>query len=290
MKYLCLGALSGVLFVTSLSWADGDAPTRSMNSSEAATFKQVQSTIKSSLPPAADGVAVSYSGFDRKDIAETASPARMSPLLFNAQYTLTGEKRESSMQSMQMDLIKGNSDQQGKRAALEARTEELKQARKRAKSPEEKERIRAELKKINDEENALVDQIAAGATSGWNQAAKVADKSLPPKEMTVRVLVNQEVHVSDSAKPYQVNGAAQAFEQNDKCQEGSYCITMLVGSFEPEKRISGSTRYNLRDSGGTAPTNARGLAVIVGGPKDKKGFVQQFVKQINTAKLQGLVK
>jgi len=290
MKKRCLGALSTVLFVASLAWADGDAPSRPMNSSEVASFNNVQGTIKSALPPPADGVAVSYSGFDRKDIAENASSARMSPLLFKALYTLTGEKRESSMQTMQMDLIKGNADQQAKRAALEARSEELRQARKRAKSPEEKERIRAELKKINAEENALVDQIAAGATAGWGKAAQSVEKSLPPKEMSVRVLVNQEVHVSDSAKPYQVTGAAQAFEQNDKCQEGSYCITMLVGKFEPEKRISGSTRYNLRDSGGTAPTKARGLALIVGGPKDKKGFVQQFVKQINMAKLQGLVK
>jgi len=279
-----------LVIAASLAWADGDAPTRPMNNSEAAAFKNVQSTIKAALSQPGDGIHVTYTGFDKKDIAEGTSPDRMSRMLFKAQYTLTSEKRESSMQSMQMDLVKGNADQQAKRAVLEARAEELKQARKRAKSPEEKERIRAELKKVNAEENALVNQIAAGATAGWGKASQAVDKELPPKEMTVRVLVNQEVHIADSAKTYQVAGATQAFEQNDKCQEGSYCITMLVGRFEPEKRISGSTRYNLRDSGGTAPTNARGLAVIVGGPKDKKGFMQQFVKQINAAKLQGLVK
>lgn len=278
-----------VLLTVSLSWADGDGPTRPMNSSEAAAFKNVQSTIKAALPRPADGVSISYKGFDRKDIAENASPARMSEMSFRAGYMLTSKKLESSMQSMQTDLIKGNADQQMKRAALEARSEELKQARKRAKSPEEKERIRSELKKVNAEENALTDQIAAGATAGWGKAVQAVDTALPPKEMGVRALVNQDIHVLDNAKPYQVAGATQAFEQNDKCQDGGYCITMLLGKFEPEKRISGSTRYNLKDSGGSAPTKARGMAVIVDGPKEKKDFVQNFVKQINTSKLQTLL-
>lgn len=287
-----LGFISiwGILVVASLAWADGDAPMRPMNIAEASAFKVVQSTIKSALPPPAEGVSVSYTGFDKKDIAEGTSSDRMARMLFNAQYVLTTEKRESSMQQMQMDLIKGNADQQAKMAALGARAEELKKARKVAKSLDEKARIREELKKINAEENALTDEIASSATAGLGKALRAVDNALPPKEMSTRFLVNQEVNISDSARSYQVPGVAEAFEQSDECQEGGYCVTLLLGKFESEKRISGSTRYNLHDSGGTVPTKARGMAVIVNGPKEKKDYVQNFVKQINTAKLKALLK
>jgi len=269
-----LGFISiwGILVVASLAWADGDAPMRPMNIAEASAFKVVQSTIKSALPPPAEGVSVSYTGFDKKDIAEGTSSDRMARMLFNAHYVLTTEKRESSMQQMQMDLIKGNADQQAKMAALGARAEELKKARKVAKSLDEKARIREELKKIN------------------GKALRAVDNALPPKEMSTRFLVNQEVNISDSARSYQVPGVAEAFEQSDECQEGGYCVTLLLGKFESEKRISGSTRYNPHDSGGTVPTKAHGMAVIVSGPKEKKDYVQNFVKQINTAKLKALLK
>lgn len=76
--------VSCIFFAATLVWADGDLPTRLMNNSEAAAFKQVQSVIRSALPAATDGVIVTYVGFDRKDIVENATPLRMSPLLFKA--------------------------------------------------------------------------------------------------------------------------------------------------------------------------------------------------------------
>lgn len=281
--------VSCIFFAATLVWADGDLPTRLMNNSEAAAFKQVQSVIRSALPAATDGVIVTYVGFDRKDIVENATPLRMSPLLFKASYALTGDKRKSSMEAMQMDLIKGNPDQQARMAELEARSEELKQARKRVKTKEEKEQVRAELNKIHVEERVLREQIASGSTAGWNKGMQTVDTSLPPKELTVLVWVNQAVYVPDSARPYQVGGAARAFEQDERCQEGSYCITLLLGRFDSEKRISGFTRYTLRDSSNAVPTKARGMAVTVGGPKEKMKYLQQFVKQINTSRLQVLL-
>ena len=73
-----------LVIVASLARADGDAPMRPMNNSEAAAFKDVQSTIKAALPQPGDGLHVSYTGFDKKEIADGTSPDRMSRMMFMA--------------------------------------------------------------------------------------------------------------------------------------------------------------------------------------------------------------
>lgn len=212
-------------------------------------------------------------------------------MAFSANYVLKPEFREAKQQSAQLALIQGSADQQARRAALAARSEELKQARKSTRDPAEKERIRAELKRINAEENALTDEIAAGAVAAWSTKGPAGvDKNLPAKELTIRVLVNQEVHVQDIARPFRAGGAKLAFEQDDKCRDsGSYCITVLLGNFAREKKIGATTQYTPENANLGVPTRPRGMALIVSGPKEKPDSVRSFLKQIDIAKLQSLL-
>lgn len=276
-----------ILFTASTALADGDAPTRRMNSSESAAFSKLQSSIRDALPRSPANYLVTYTGFDNKEVPETIAPEQMNRMSFKALYRLDPKVTEARQQAALMGLINGTPEQQEKRAALAAREKELKQARKSTRDPAEKERIRAELKKVNAEDNALTDEIVAGSQKSLNSGGAGAGmQSSDPKELSIRILVNQDVHMYDIAKPYQMQGASLAFEQNDKCQDsGTYCITVLLGNFEAEKRISGSTRYNLHNANLGVPTKARGMALIVSGPKDKPKSTQDFLKKINLAKL-----
>lgn len=284
-------SLFSILLTASTALADGDLPTRRMSGSEAAAFRTLQSTIRSALPKTPADYNAAFSGFDLKEVPETMSSDKMAWMSFSAKYTLRPEVRESRMHNAQMALIQGSSDQQARRAALEARSRELKLSRKNTRDPAEKERIRAELKKINAEENALTDEIASGASAGWaTRGPGGVDRNLPPKELSVRLLVNQDVHLQDIAKPYQVPGVPLAFAQKDKCQDaGSYCITALLGDFTREKKISGTTQYTLHNANLGVPTKPRGMALIVSGPQERPESVQNFLKQIDIAKLQALL-
>lgn len=278
-------------FTASLAMADGDGPTRPMNRPEAAAFNELQKTVKAALPADQPNYKATFSGFDKREIYEKTTPEQMCSMAFTARFALNPGLRESSQQAALMDLTKGSLEQQAKRADLVARADELKQARKKTRDSAEKERIRAELKKINAEENALNDEIAAAASKGgWNRAMTGVDKSMPAKELSIRVLVNQNIHVQDIAKPYQVSGAPLAFEQRDKCQDsGTSCITVLLGNFVREKKISGTTQYTLQNATLGVPTKPRGMALIVAGSKNRPESARNLLKQIDIAKLQALL-
>lgn len=289
MKKLSILMLCCALSV-SVALADGDGPTRNMNSSEAAAFNSLQNSIRAALPQPPSNYSVTYTGFDNREIFQAITPEQMHRMSFKVLYTLKPEVQASMQQAALMDTIKGTPAQQARREALAAKAEELKSARKSARSRDEKERIRAELKKINAEDNALTDEIAANAGSNMTGRLQEMDKTLPAKELSVRVLVNQDVHVYDGAKPYQVDGSSLAFAQSEQCQDsGTYCITVLFGAFDKEKRISGSTRYNLRNTKLGVPTKPRGMALIVAGPRDRPESAQNLLKRINIPKLKALV-
>lgn len=289
MKNLIIMTFCCVL-TASVAMADGDGPTRMMNSSEAAAFNTLQSSIRAALPRTPANYSVAYTGFDNKEVPDAITSEQMNRMTFRATYTLNPKVKETMQQAALVDLIKGNPEQQARRAALAAKAEELKSARKSTRNREEKERIRTELKKINAEDNALSDEIAAGAGSGMTGKMNDVDKSLPARELSIRILVNQDVHVYDVAKPYQVKGSLPAFAQSEQCLDyGTYCITVLLGAFDKEKRISGSTRYNLRNARLGVPTKPRGMALVVAGPKDRPESVENFLKNINIPKLKALV-
>ncbi|NTX00002.1 MAG: hypothetical protein HGB35_08785, partial [Geobacteraceae bacterium] len=222
-----------ILFTASMALADGDGPTRSMNRTEAAAFDKLQGAIRDALPQSPANYLVTYTGFDKKEVFEATTPDRMERMAFKALYKLDPKAMEARQQNALMGLINGTPEQQAKRAALAAREKELKLARKNTRDPAEKERIRAELKKVNADDNALTDEIVASSQKSMRMGGAGAGmQSSDPKELSIRILVNQDVHVDDIAKPYQMHGAPLAFEQHDRCQDsGTYCITVLLGSF-----------------------------------------------------------
>lgn len=283
--------LSCVLLSTFTAWADGDGPTRAMTGAEAAAFDTLQGTLRAALPAIPPDYAATFSGFDRKEVWAALSPGHMVSMSFSARYTLKQEAIAARQQQAFTDLTQGSADQQARRAELAARSDELKRARKSARSPEEKERIRAELKKLDVEENAMLDEMVAGAQAQWStRGPGAAPEHLPPRELSIQVFANQAVHVQDIAQPYPVPKADLAFAQNEKCQDASaYCITVLLGDFVREKKISGTTQYTPRDNGAGVSTQPRGLVLIVAGPQDRQENVRDFLRQIDIAKLRSLL-
>lgn len=279
------------VFVATLAFADGDGPTRTMNSSEAAAFNTLQRTIKSALPQPPPSYTVTYTGFDLKEVPEAISSDKMAWMSFMARYTLNPAAVEARQHAALMDSIKGTPEQQARRSALSARSEQLKKARKSTRDPAEKERIRAELKKVNDEDNALTNEIAtSGQKSFQGGGADTGRQGSEPKQLTMRLLVNQDVHIQNIAQPYPLSGAPRAFAQNDRCQDaGTYCITVLLGAFTPEKRVSGSTRYNLRNAKLGVPTKARGMALIISSPKNQPEYAQNLLKKTDLRQLKSLL-
>lgn len=198
--------------------------------------------------------------------------------------TITPEEQQKHGVAHLMALTQGSPQQQQRLAALRAKSAELKEARGNARGVE-KERIRAQIKAVNDEENRLVDEIASGAGRAQDPM-----QSLPAKELSVRFLVNQELNIRDQARPYAVPGVATAFEQVDGCIDaGSYCITVLLGPFEKGKHAGGGTYHSPRKVALGVPTKLRGLALVVSGPKDKPETVRQLLTATDLKKLSALV-
>ena len=135
--------------------------------------------------------------------------------------------------------------------------------------------------------NAYQAWVAAG---GANTALQSHEQSLPAKELSVRFFVNQQADLNDKAVPYKLAGFPLAFEQTEECRDyGTSCISVFLGAFDKEKRVSGYTRYNLRNANLGVPTKPRGLVVVAAGPKEKAQSVRDFLSQINLAKLKGLL-
>jgi len=135
----------------------------------------------------------------------------MALMIFKALYTLNPDAIDKRLKANQMNLMNWTPEQQAKRAAFAARGEELHNARKKSRSPEEKARIREEMKKLSTEESALIGEIAAGAVSGWNEKTRSSTDSLPPKQMKIRLAVNRNADVQHIANPFQVQGVPLAF-------------------------------------------------------------------------------
>jgi hypothetical protein len=290
----CLVLTMCFLLPAALGLADGDGPARKMTGPEAAAFNALKNAFQSALPkPPANYAIAIRSGNDSGEIMlpEAIKPDQMARMSFTATYTLSREFREGQQRASFTDRAKGTPEQQARLTALDAKEAELTRARDHTRDRGEKERIRGELKAVRDEGNKLREQVMADyqawvASGGATAALQNADKALPAKELTVRAYVNQEVNVNDKAAPYKLPGFPLAFEQGDGCQDTyTCCITVLLGVFEKEKRVSGYTRYNLRNANLGVPTKARGMAVVVAGPKEKPQSVRDLLGQIDLAKL-----
>jgi hypothetical protein len=294
----CLVFALCLLIPSSAALADGDGPTRRMTGPEAAAFDALKGGFQAALPrtPANYSLSVSFgSAAGEFEVPEAIKPGQMVRMSFSATYTLSRDFQAGQASASFMDRAKGTPEQQARLAALEAKEAELARARDATRDRGEKDRIRAERKAVSDEANKLSDRIVADyqawvASGGATAAMQDADRALPPKELTVRALINQDVSLIDKAAPFKLAGFPLAFEQSEGCQDvGATCITVFLGTFDKEKRISTHTRYNLRNANLGVATKARGMAIVVGGPKDKAQDVRDFLKQVDLAKLKSLL-
>jgi hypothetical protein len=295
-NWLTIGV--ALLLPASLALADGDGPSRKMTGPEAAAFNALKRSVQEALPKTPANYALAFSDGSASgevQLPESIKPDQMARLQFSASYTLSQEYRDGQQRTLFTDRAKGTPEQQDRLAALDAKDEQLRQAREATRDRGEKDRLRAEQKTIQKEANRLREQIMEAYTAwvaagGANAALQDHQQSLPAKELTVRFIVNQEVDLSDKGVPYKLAGFPLAFEQGEGCRDpGAGCISVFLGSFDREKRVSGYTRYNLRNANLGVPTKPRGMVVVVSGPKDKSQAVRDFLSQVDLAKLEGLL-
>jgi hypothetical protein len=293
-----LGFGIALILPASFALADGDGPSRKMTGPEAAAFNTLKRAVQEALPKAPANYTLAFSdgsGSDGLTLPEALKPDQMARLQFSATYTLSQEYRDGQQRTLFTDRAKGTPEQQARLAALDAKDEGLRQARNATRDRGEKDRIRAEQKAVQEEANKLRAQIMAQyqawvAAGGATVALQDSQQSLPAKELIVRALVNQEVSLSDKAAPYKLSGFPLAFEQGEECRDhGTSCISVFLGAFDKEKRVSGYTRYNLRNANLGVPTKPRGMVLVVAGPKDKAQTVRDFLKQVDLAKLRSLL-
>jgi hypothetical protein len=269
-----------------------------MTEAEASTFAAVRKTIQSALPAARNGYEFKFayvSEFSEGMIPEAIGAGEMFRMSYEATYTFDNSNTAAQQMSMYMDRAKGTPEQQAMLAELDAKEADLKKARDGTRDRAEKERIRAALKVVRDRADSLQTMIMADyqawvASGGAATAAQDMQKALPAKELSVRIVINQTVSVLDTAPQYPVEGIPLAFEKTEGCAGyDTYCLTLLIGPFAKTDKVSGRDRYKLPDVAHGVPTKARGIAVMIGGPKDKPEAVRELLKQIDLEKLKALV-
>jgi hypothetical protein len=297
MKRL-MAALFCFLIPVGVALADGPGPQRKMTDKEASVFRSVRGTIQEALPKAPEGYDFTLryqSDYDEGMIPEGIKPGEMFQVAYLASYVRNESLSEEETTSYFLDRAKGTPEQQARMAELNAKDAELSTARKNAKDPAEKDRIRAERKAVSAETDKLLEEIVAGyqawlTSGGTSPAAQEIKTALPAKEITVWVRINQDVSLSDKAVSCAIDGGFPGLEQTDECRSvGSYCITVLVGPFEKVKKISGYTFYQLPKAGLDVPTKVLGMALTFTGPKDKPEIVRDFVRGTDLASLRSLL-
>jgi hypothetical protein len=294
-----LASLCCMLILPSIALADGPGPQRKMTEAEAAAYNNVTSTLQSALPKAPEGYVFGFdrvSDFDLGMLPEALKATDMFRMTFGATYTfdtatLGAERQMSSL----MDRAKGTPEQQRQMNEINARGARLKEARDNTRDRAEKDKIRAELKIVREEEAKLNEQIMAdyqawAASGGADAVTKDIDQSLPPKEFSIKVVMNADISLNDNATPCTIPGASLAFEQSEGCQDfDTFCLTLFFGPYEKIKKVSGYTLYQLRNVDRGVPTKVRGIAITVGGPKDRPASVREFAQKIDLAKLKTLL-
>lgn len=288
-----------LLLPASLALADGDGPSRKMTGPEAAAYGALKRAVQEALPQAPANYALAFSdgsGSGEVQLPGSIKPDQMARLQFSAVYTLSPDYRAERQRSLFTDRATGTPEQQARLAALDAKDEQLRAAREATRDRGEKDRIRAEQKAVQKEANALRDQVMEAYTAwvaagGANVALQESEQSLPARELTVRVLVNQDVSVNEKAAPFTLAGAPLAFELADGCEKyGDVCISVLLGPFVRDKDKRGTHwLYQLRGASPGVPTKPRGMAVVVAGPKGKAQAVRDLLAQVDLAKLRGLL-
>ena len=296
MKRCLVLTMMCLLLPSSLAFADGDGPTRNMNPDEKSAYELVKKTVREATSAGPVNYTASFSGFDnRNQIFVGMKSDQMFRMAFEVKYTVSSEFMDRQSVAAVTGRTKGTPQQQARMAELQAKNAELKKARDKTKNRGEKERIRAELKTVRDEENRLNDEIVSqiqawSAKGGGVPAMQEIAGGLSPKELNVRVQLNQDVRIGDKAKPYPLAGYPMAFEQNEGCPDyGTYCVSVLLGPFEKGNKPTESMLYKLRNTPLGVPTKPRGLMLVVSGPKEKPEKVRELLGKVDLKKLNSLL-
>ena len=296
MKRCLMLTMICLLLPSALAFADGEGPTRDMNPGERSAYELVKKTVREATPAGLVNYTASFSGFDdRNQIFERMKPDQMFQMTFAINYTISPEFMQKQSVAAVMARTKGTPQQEARKAVLQAKHAELTKARNKTKDRGEKDRIRAELKTVNDEENRLIAEIAAqiqawSTKEGGVPAMQEISSGLPPQELNIRLQINQDVYVGDKAKSYQLAGYPMAFEQSEGSPgSGSYWVSVLLGPFEKGKKNDESTLYTLRNTPLGVPTKPRGLMVVVSGPKEKPEKVKELLGNVDLKKLNSLL-
>ena len=296
MKRCLMLAMICLLLPSALAFADGEGPTRDMNPGERSAYELVKKTVREATSAGLVNYTSSFSGFDdRNQIFERMKSDQMFQMTFAVNYTISSEFMQKQSVAAVMARTKGTPQQEARRAVLQAKHAELTKARNKTKDRGEKDRIRAELKTVNDEENRLTAEIAAqiqawSTKGGGVPAMQEIASGLPPQELNIRLQINQDVYVGNKAKPYQLAGYPMAFEQSEGSPDsGSYWVSVLLGPFEKGKKNDESTLYTLRNTPLGVPTKPRGLMLVVSGPKEKPEKVKELLEKVDLKKLNSLL-
>lgn len=293
-----LAPLVCLLVLSIPAFADGPGPARKMTDAESAGFTKVRAAVQEALPKAPTGYDFSLkyqSDFDEGTIPQALPANRMFRMAYVAHYTRNGTQDGQQMMGSFMDRAKGTPEQQAKMAELEAKEAALTKARDEAKNAEAKSKARAELKAVRAESNKLSDEIMAGyqewvSSGGATNAMQDFDKSLPAKELTVKVWINDDVSLNQKAAPITLEGGLPAFEQAEGCDGiAAHCITVFLGPFEKLNKNAGYTTFKIRETDLGVPTRARGMVVIFSGPEDKPEGVRDLVRRTDWTKLKALL-
>ncbi|OHE16824.1 MAG: hypothetical protein A2X96_05780 [Syntrophobacterales bacterium GWC2_56_13] len=296
MKRCLMLAMICLLLPSALAFADGEGPTRDMNPGERSAYELVKKTVREATSAGLVNYTSSFSGFDdRNQIFERMKSDQMFQMTFAVNYTISSEFMQKQSVAAVMARTKGTPQQEARRAVLQAKHAELTKARNKTKDRGEKDRIRAELKTVNDEENRLTAEIAAqiqawSTKGGGVPAMQEIASGLPPQELNIRLQINQDVYVGNKAKPYQLAGYPMTFEQSEGSPDsGSYWVSVLLGPFEKGKKNDESTLYTLRNTPLGVPTKPRGLMLVVSGPKEKPEKVKELLEKVDLKKLNSLL-
>jgi hypothetical protein len=291
--------LAALLLPASAALADGDGPDRPLTAAEAAAFADLGRALRAALPKAPANYALAFddgSGSGGIRVPQALKADQMARLRFAATYALSQQAADAQLGSAFTDRAKGTPEQQALLAALAARDEELTRRRDAARDRAEKDRLRAELKAVHEEESRINDEVMAGyqawvASGGAMQAMQSAAQSQPPKEFTVRFVVNQDVSVNGVAAPVKLAGAQPALEQSEGCERhDDACVTVLLGPFERDPQKRGSHwLYKLRPANLGVATKPRGMMLVIAGPKAHVQRVRELAAQVDYAKLKALL-
>jgi len=267
---------AALLLPASAALADGDGPQRKMTAAEAEALGKLWTAIEESLPATPTNYIAQFTGpaaaREALTIPEGIPAERMLRMAFRKAYTL----EPSLVPQTFADRAQGTPEQQARLAGLDAKVGELTDARDRSRDRDEKKRLRLQIQELEAEADALRETVLREyeewvASGRMMTALQEAQERMPPKELVIRILVNEDVSISERAGLRSIpaaNGPRTVFEEPYTFDLLPNSITVLLGPFEKRDKLSDWWPYSLTNQKRGLPTQARGMAITISGIKD----------------------